>query len=70
MKTKKNPKKENKSFFCPKCKNKDVKKIYSLKNIFGLYPKMRCEKCKHEEIIFPMTKQKNHQNQKKINIKH
>jgi hypothetical protein len=40
--------------FCPKCKSKDVKSIYKLKNLFGLLPRIECERCGHGGESFPI----------------
>lgn len=42
-----------KIYFCPKCKSKEVGYIFTLRNIFGIIPKMKCRKCQHEGI-FPI----------------
>lgn len=42
-----------KIYFCPKCKSKDVGFIFTLRNIFGIIPKMRCKHCGFESIGFP-----------------
>lgn len=45
--------KKVKVYFCPKCKSRDVGFIFTLKNIFGILPKMKCKKCNFESFIFP-----------------
>ncbi len=40
--------------FCPKCKSRDVKYVFGLGNLFGVIPKMKCEKCGLESISFPV----------------
>ncbi len=40
--------------FCPKCKSTDVKYIFEFGNIFGVLPKMRCQKCGNEAQTFPL----------------
>lgn len=42
-----------KIYFCPKCKSKDVGFIFTLRNVFGIIPKMRCKYCGFESAIFP-----------------
>lgn len=39
-----------KLYFCPRCKSKDVGFIFKLGNVFGLLPKMRCNKCGFEAV--------------------
>jgi hypothetical protein len=46
--------KQIKVSFCPKCKSRNVKYIFELRNLFGGIPKMRCEKCKTEMPNFPI----------------
>jgi hypothetical protein len=41
-------------YFCPKCKSRDVKYIFELRNAFGVIPKMRCGKCGIEMPTFPV----------------
>ena len=43
-----------KIYFCPKCKSVDVKYIFELGNLFGVIPKMHCEKCGFEMSNFPV----------------
>ena len=43
-----------KVYFCPKCRSKDVGFIFGLKNIFGIIPKMKCDKCGFESAVFPL----------------
>ena len=40
--------------FCPKCKSRDVKYVFGVKNLFGVIPKMRCGKCGLEMNSFPL----------------
>ncbi|MBU2576164.1 MAG: hypothetical protein KKF50_00400 [Nanoarchaeota archaeon] len=40
--------------FCPKCKSRNVKYVFEVKNLFGVLPKMRCEKCGTEMPSFPV----------------
>ena len=40
--------------FCPKCKSRNVKYVFEMKNLFGVLPKMRCEKCGTEMLSFPV----------------
>lgn len=42
-----------KVYFCPNCRSKDVGYIFTLRNIFGILPKMRCRKCGYESVVFP-----------------
>lgn len=41
--------------FCPKCKSTDVKYVFHLQNLFGLIPRMECNKCKNHAIDFPIV---------------
>ncbi len=43
-----------KIYFCPKCKNKNVKYGFRLQNIFGLLPRMYCNKCGFSAQQFPI----------------
>ena len=47
-------KKKVKISFCPKCKSTNVKYVFEVRNLFGIMPKMRCEKCGFEMSSFPM----------------
>ena len=40
--------------FCPKCKSRDVKYVFEMRNLFGVLPKMRCGKCGCEMPSFPV----------------
>lgn len=40
--------------FCPKCKSRDVKYVFMMKNLFGVIPKMKCGKCGLEMPSFPL----------------
>jgi len=40
--------------FCPKCKSTYVKYVFEFGNIFGVLPKMRCQKCGLEAQTFPL----------------
>ena len=40
--------------FCPKCKSRDVKYVFEVRNLFGVMPKMRCGKCGCEMPSFPV----------------
>ncbi len=40
--------------FCPKCKSFKVGYVFEMKNLFGILPKMRCEKCGTEMPSFPI----------------
>lgn len=37
--------KSTNAYFCPKCKSTSVKYVFGLKNIFGIIPTMKCQKC-------------------------
>ena len=62
--------KDIKVWFCPKCKSHDVKYIFGFGNLFGVVPKMRCDKCGLEMPSFPIlvvdkkTLNKNKRNKK------
>jgi len=43
-----------KIYFCPKCKSKNIKYIFTLATLFGLLPKQRCMSCGYEAAIFPI----------------
>ena len=52
---------ENKSdgeYICPKCKSKNVAKVFSLGTLFGIFPRWRCKSCGLEEMIFPRVVKK------------
>jgi transposase-like protein len=42
-----------KIFFCPKCRSKDVRHFFALRNLFGLIPKWECKDCNYQSSIFP-----------------
>jgi len=42
-----------KIYFCPKCKSHEVGYVFTIRNLFGIIPKMQCKKCKHTGI-FPI----------------
>jgi len=46
--------KQIKVSFCPKCKSTDVKYVFGVWNLFGIIPKMKCEKCGIEMPSFPL----------------
>ncbi|MEM4330637.1 MAG: hypothetical protein QW273_01350 [Candidatus Pacearchaeota archaeon] len=48
-----NKKEKIKVYVCPRCQSVDVKYIFTLKNLFGIIPRMRCEKCNFESSFFP-----------------
>ena len=48
------PEKDIRVSFCPKCKSQNVKYVFEFKNLFGVLPKMRCEKCGTEMPSFPV----------------
>lgn len=41
-------------YFCPKCKSKNVKYIFTLKNLFGLLPQQKCFDCGFQASQFPI----------------
>jgi hypothetical protein len=47
-------KKPLKVMFCPKCESTKVKFIFKLKNLFGVLPRVRCEKCGFSAPQFPL----------------
>lgn len=53
-KTNSTSKKKVNIYFCPNCKNTDVRYVFTIQNLFGLVPKMYCNKCKHSSNNFPM----------------
>lgn len=56
IKSKKTKDKPIKVYFCPRCKSTDVGYIFTLKNVFGIFPKMRCRKCDFESFAgFPQA---------------
>lgn len=52
-----------KIYFCPKCKSHNVGYMFNLRSVFGLIPKMKCNKCNYESTIFPQI----HISEKKLN---
>jgi hypothetical protein len=42
-----------KIYFCPMCKSEKVGYTFGLKNLFGVVPTMKCEKCGFSSRIFP-----------------
>ncbi len=40
--------------FCPKCKSRKVVHLFSLGNLFGVIPKMKCKSCGFVAPIFPV----------------
>ena len=40
--------------FCPKCKSRNVKYIFELRNFFGVIPKMKCMDCETQMPNFPV----------------
>src|SRR3989338_5514697 len=46
-----------KIYFCPKCKSKNIKYIFTLATLFGLLPKQRCMSCGYEAAIFPIIEE-------------
>jgi len=46
--------KDIKVSFCPKCRSRDVKYVFEMKNLFGVLPKMRCLKCGYTNVTFPI----------------
>lgn len=53
--------------FCPSCKSTDVQFVFGLKNLFGLIPRIECNKCKNSGVDFPLLiiKDKKKLNKKK-----
>ena len=43
-----------KLYFCPKCKSKEVGYVFTLGNIYGIVPRMKCKKCEYRAAIFPV----------------
>ena len=41
-------------YFCPQCKSKQVKYVFNLQNLFGVIPRIRCEKCGYSAPQFPL----------------
>ena len=46
-------KKKGSEYICPKCKSRNVKKVFSFRTFFGLIPLWRCNSCGLEEMVFP-----------------
>ncbi|MEA3248366.1 MAG: hypothetical protein U9Q73_01545 [Nanoarchaeota archaeon] len=44
-----------KAYFCPKCKSVKVKYVFGLGNLFGVVPRMKCDKCGFGAVGFPMV---------------
>lgn len=42
-----------KLYFCPKCKSTNVRYIFTLRNIFGIIPRMKCKDCNNTGL-FPI----------------
>ncbi len=40
--------------FCPECKSTDVKFVFKLKNLFGVLPRIECNKCGNNAVDFPV----------------
>ncbi|MEM4719602.1 MAG: hypothetical protein QXG18_01935 [Candidatus Pacearchaeota archaeon] len=53
---KKNKEENVEVYVCPKCRSVEVEFIFALKNLFGIIPRMRCNKCFFEGRIFPRWK--------------
>ncbi len=55
--------------FCPQCKSTDVKFVFELQNLFGLVPRIRCNKCLNQSNDFPIliTSKKELNNKRKKN---
>ena len=57
-KTKKDNHKKNakivRMYLCPNCRSANVKRIFALRNIFGLHPMWKCQKCSYEAEVFPL----------------
>ena len=43
-----------KVYFCPSCKGTGVGYVFSITNLFGVIPKMKCRKCGYSAMNFPM----------------
>ena len=43
------------AYFCPKCKSVEVKYVFGLGNLFGVVPRMRCDKCGFSAVGFPIV---------------
>ncbi|MGC9309820.1 MAG: hypothetical protein ACP5D2_03960 [Candidatus Nanoarchaeia archaeon] len=39
--------------FCPKCKSKHVRYMFTLRNLFGIMPRQICDDCGYQAAIFP-----------------
>ena len=46
-------KKSDLKYLCPKCKSKNVSKVFSLRTFFGIIPRWKCSSCGLEEMVFP-----------------
>ena len=44
-----------KAYFCPKCKSVEVRYVFGLGNLFGIVPRMRCDKCGFSAVGFPVV---------------
>ena len=49
-----NNKEKVKIRFCPRCGNTEVKFVFKIKNLFGIIPRMECQKCKYHGMSFPL----------------
>lgn len=49
-----NPNEKIKVYVCPNCRAVDVGYKFTLKNLFGLIPRMRCKVCGYEATTFPI----------------
>lgn len=50
---------EIKAYFCPKCRSVDVRMLFAFRNVFGMIPRWRCNKCCYENMTFPIMVYKN-----------
>ena len=41
-------------YLCPNCRSANVQRIFTFRNIFGLHPMWKCQKCSYEAEIFPL----------------
>jgi len=40
--------------FCPRCKSRSVRYVFSFGNLFGVIPKMKCDDCGFDAPSFPI----------------
>jgi hypothetical protein len=41
-------------YLCPNCRSANVKRIFAFRNIFGMRPMWKCQKCAYEAEVFPL----------------